>query len=82
MAIMLLNLKFGIGGMVKNISDLEISENYKGLGLSYQLLDYATKKMWCEKFSRKEKQHYSKNMFMISTDFKSQMKITHIIICR
>lgn len=30
-----------------NISDLEISENYKGLGLSYQLLDYATKKMWC-----------------------------------
>lgn len=31
----------------KNVSDLEISENYKGLGLSYQLLDYATKKMWC-----------------------------------
>ena len=28
----------------KNISDLEISENYKGLGLSYQLLDYATKR--------------------------------------
>lgn len=29
----------------KNISDLEISENYKGLGLSYQLLDYATKRL-------------------------------------
>lgn len=28
----------------KNVSDLEISENYKGLGLSYQLLDYATKR--------------------------------------
>ena len=28
----------------KNISDLEISENYRGKGLSYQLLDYATKK--------------------------------------
>ena len=27
----------------KNISDLEISENYRGLGLSYQLLDYSTK---------------------------------------
>lgn len=28
----------------KNISDLEISEKYRGLGLSYQLLNYATKK--------------------------------------
>ena len=28
----------------KNISDFEISENYRGLGLSYQLLDYATKR--------------------------------------
>ena len=28
----------------KNISDLEISEKYRGLGLSYQLLDYATKR--------------------------------------
>ena len=27
----------------KNVSDLEISENYRGLGLSYQLLDYSTK---------------------------------------
>ena len=27
----------------KNISDLEISENYRGLGLSYQFLDYSTK---------------------------------------
>ena len=27
----------------KNISDLEINEKYRGLGLSYQLLDYATK---------------------------------------
>ena len=27
----------------KNVSDLEISEKYRGLGLSYQLLDYATK---------------------------------------
>ena len=29
----------------KNISDFRISEKYKGLGLSYKLLDYATKKM-------------------------------------
>ena len=28
----------------KNISDFEISENYRGLGLSYQLLEYATKR--------------------------------------
>lgn len=28
----------------KNVSDLEISEKYRGLGLSYQLLDYATKR--------------------------------------
>lgn len=28
----------------KNISDLEIREKYRGLGLSYQLLDYATKR--------------------------------------
>ena len=27
----------------KNISDLEIREKYRGLGLSYQLLDYSTK---------------------------------------
>lgn len=29
----------------KNVSDLEINEKYRGLGLSYQLLDYATKKL-------------------------------------
>lgn len=28
----------------KNASDLEIREKYRGLGLSYQLLDYATKR--------------------------------------
>ena len=28
----------------KNVSDLEIREKYRGLGLSYQLLDYATKR--------------------------------------
>ena len=28
----------------KNVSDLKISEKYRGLGLSYQLLDYATKR--------------------------------------
>ena len=28
----------------KNVSDLEVSEKYRGLGLSYQLLDYATKR--------------------------------------
>ena len=28
----------------KNVSDLEISEKYRGLGLSYQLLEYATKR--------------------------------------
>ena len=28
----------------KNVSDLKISEKYRGLGLSYQLLDYATRR--------------------------------------
>lgn len=28
----------------KNVSDLKISEKYRGFGLSYQLLDYATKR--------------------------------------
>ena len=28
----------------KNVSDLEIRKKYRGLGLSYQLLDYATKR--------------------------------------
>lgn len=28
----------------KNVSDFEIREMYRGLGLSYQLLDYATKR--------------------------------------
>ena len=28
----------------RNVSDLEIREKYRGLGLSYQLLDYATKR--------------------------------------
>ena len=28
----------------KNVSDLEIREKYRGLGLSYQLLDHATKR--------------------------------------
>lgn len=28
-----------------NVSDLEINEKYRGRGLSYQLLDYATKKL-------------------------------------
>ena len=29
----------------KNVSDLEINEKYRGLGLSYELLDYATKNL-------------------------------------
>ena len=46
-----------------NISDLEISENYKGLGLSYQLLDYATKKCGAKNLAVKKSNTIAKHVY-------------------
>ena len=46
-----------------NISDLEISENYKGFGLSYQLLDYATKKCGAKNLSVKKSNTIAKHVY-------------------
>ena len=46
-----------------NISDLEISENYKGLGLSYQLLDYATKKCGAKNLAVKKSNIIAKHVY-------------------
>lgn len=47
----------------KNISDLEISENYKGLGLSYQLLDYATKRCGAKNLAVKKSNTIAKYVY-------------------
>mgnify|MGYP003187547855 CR=1 FL=1 len=47
----------------KNISDLEISENYKRLGLSYQLLDYATKKCGAKNLAVKKSNIIAKHVY-------------------
>lgn len=47
----------------KNISDLEISENYKGLGLSYQLLDYATKRCGARNLAVKKSNIVAKHIY-------------------
>jgi ribosomal protein S18 acetylase RimI-like enzyme len=47
----------------KNISDLEISENYKGLGLSYQLLDYATKRCGARNLAVKKSNTIAKHVY-------------------
>lgn len=47
----------------KNISDLEISENYKGLGLSYQLLDYATKRCGAKNLAVKKSNIIAKHVY-------------------
>lgn len=47
----------------KNISDLEISENYKGLGLSYQLLDYATKRCGARNLAVKKINTIAKHVY-------------------
>ena len=46
-----------------NISDLEISENYKGLGLSYQFLDYATKKCGAKNLAVKKSNIIAKHVY-------------------
>ena len=47
----------------KNISDLEISGNYKGLGLSYQLLDYATKRCGAKNLAVKKSNAIAKYVY-------------------
>ena len=46
-----------------NISDLEISENYKGLRLSYQLLDYATKQCGARNLAVKKRNAIAKHVY-------------------
>lgn len=57
----------------KNVSDLEISKKYRGLGLSYQLLDYATKRcgainLAVEKSNTIAKHVYDKYGFQITDE--------------
>ena len=47
----------------KNVSDLEISENYRGLGLSYQLLDYATKRCCARNLAVKKDNTIAKHVY-------------------
>lgn len=47
----------------KNVSDLEISGNYRGLGLSYQLLDYATKKCGARNLAVKKTNTIAKHVY-------------------
>ena len=47
----------------KNISDLEINEKYRGLGLSYQLLDYATKRCGAKNLAVKKSNIIAKHVY-------------------
>lgn len=47
----------------KNVSDLEISEKYRGLELSYQLLDYATKKCGARNLAVKKTNTIAKHIY-------------------
>ena len=47
----------------KNISDLEINEKYRGLGLSYQLLDYATKRCGARNLAVKKNNTIAKHIY-------------------
>ena len=47
----------------KNVSDLEISEKYRGLGLSYQLLDYATKRCSARNLAVKKDNTIAKHIY-------------------
>lgn len=47
----------------KNISDFEISEKYRGLGLSYKLLDYATKKCGAKNLAAKKSNTIAKHVY-------------------
>lgn len=47
----------------KNVSDLEINEKYRGLGLSYQLLDYATKQCGARNLAVKNTNTIAKHVY-------------------
>lgn len=47
----------------KNISDLEICEKYRGLGLSYQLLDYATQRCGAKNLAVKKNNAIAKYVY-------------------
>lgn len=47
----------------KNVSDLEINEKYRGLGLSYQLLDYATKHCGARNLAVKKTNTIAKHVY-------------------
>ena len=47
----------------KNVSDLEINEKYRGLGLSYQLLDYATKQCGARNLAVKKTNTIAKHVY-------------------
>lgn len=47
----------------KNISDLEINEKYRGRGLSYQLLDYATKRCGVRNLAVKKSNTIAKHVY-------------------
>lgn len=47
----------------KNVSDLEINKKYRGLGLSYQLLDYATKKCGAKNLAVRKNNTIAKHVY-------------------
>lgn len=47
----------------KNISDFEINKKYRGLGLSYQLLDYATKKCGAKNLAVRKNNTIAKHVY-------------------
>lgn len=47
----------------KNISDFEISEKYRGLGLSYKLLDYATQRCGAKNLAVKKNNAIAKYVY-------------------
>lgn len=47
----------------KNVSDLEISKKYRGIGLSYQLLDYATKKCGAKNLAVRKDNTIAKHVY-------------------
>ena len=47
----------------KNISDFEISEKYRGLGFSYELLDYATKRCGAKNLAVKKNNAIAKHVY-------------------
>lgn len=47
----------------KNVSDLEICEKYRGLGLSYPLLDYATQRCGAKNLAVKKSNSIAKYVY-------------------